>query len=70
VLYVQALDDDGESEMAGAAEFWSKHAATTQIVEVPGKHTGPDSYLSATHVRSTAEALALELAVATAGNAE
>jgi thioesterase domain-containing protein len=57
LLYVQAVDDDGITQTAGAPEYWSTWADDVIVARVPGTHTGTDSFLSSENAGATATAL-------------
>jgi hypothetical protein len=63
-LYVQAVAPDGTIETAGAPEYWTDHAASSDVVSVAGSHAGAESFLSRAYAEQTAGVLARELAVA------
>jgi hypothetical protein len=61
MLYVQAVDDDGQTVTEGAPDFWRTRAKRISVAHARGSHTGPESYLSQANVKVTADAILREL---------
>jgi hypothetical protein len=70
LLFVQAVDAQGETETETAPEYWARRARSSTLVTVPGTHVGDESFLSRANARVTAEAIAQELEVARRSGAE